>query len=87
MDNSLASENAIKLDSKLVMAWGNKGHALAGLGRTDEAIHMTCFDMPLQSPRDRISWILNSHGGSIELGRLRGETGIRYAILTPMIPC
>ena len=38
-----------------------------------------------QSPRDRILWILNSHGGSIELGKLRGETGIRYVILTPII--
>jgi hypothetical protein len=38
-----------------------------------------------QSPRDRILWILNNHDGSIELGRLRGETGIRYAILTPAI--
>jgi hypothetical protein len=38
-----------------------------------------------QSPRDRILWILNSHGGSIELGKLRGKTGIRYAILTPAI--
>ena len=38
-----------------------------------------------QSPRDRILWILNSHGGSMELGKLRDETGIRYAILTPAI--
>jgi hypothetical protein len=38
-----------------------------------------------QSPRDRILWILNSHDGSMELGRLRGETGMRYAILTPAI--
>ena len=38
-----------------------------------------------QSPRDRILWILNSHDGSMELGRLRDETGMRYAILTPAI--
>ena len=38
-----------------------------------------------QSPRDRILWILNSHDGSMKLGRLRGETGMRYAILTPAI--
>ena len=38
-----------------------------------------------QSPRDRILWILNSHDGRMELGRLRGETGMRYAILTPAI--
>jgi hypothetical protein len=38
-----------------------------------------------QSPRDRILWILNSHGESMELGNLRGKTGMRYAILTPAI--
>ena len=38
-----------------------------------------------QSPRDRILWILNNHDGSMELGRLRGDTGMRYAILTPAI--
>ena len=38
-----------------------------------------------QSPRDRILWILNSHGGSMTLGKLRGGTGMRYAVLTPAI--
>ena len=36
-----------------------------------------------QSTRDRILYLLNNHGGSMTLGNLRGETGTRYAILTP----
>jgi hypothetical protein len=38
-----------------------------------------------QSPRDRILWILNSHAGRMTLGRLRGETGMRYAIINPVL--
>jgi len=41
--------------------------------------------MPPQSSRDRILWILTNSGGSMVLGKLRGETGMRYAILTPAI--
>ena len=43
---------------------------------------MTSFS---QSPRDRILWILASNGGSMERSRLRERTGMRYALLNPIL--
>jgi DNA-binding HxlR family transcriptional regulator len=39
----------------------------------------------MQSPRDRILWILTNHGGRMERSRLRRCVGIRYAILDPAL--
>jgi hypothetical protein len=38
-----------------------------------------------QSPRDRVMWILSEHGGEMERGRLRAATGMRYALLDPIL--
>jgi len=38
-----------------------------------------------QSPRDRILWILAHHGGKMERSRLRARTGMRYALLNPLL--
>jgi len=38
-----------------------------------------------QSPRDRILWILANHGGKMERSRLRACTGMRYALLNPIL--
>ena len=38
-----------------------------------------------QSPRDRILWILASNGGKMERSRLRARTGMRYALLNPIL--
>jgi len=40
---------------------------------------------PSQSPRDRILWILTEHGGQMERDRLRAATGMRYALLDPIL--
>jgi hypothetical protein len=38
-----------------------------------------------QSPRDRVMWILSEHDGQMERSRLRAATGMRYALLDPII--
>jgi hypothetical protein len=38
-----------------------------------------------QSPRDRILWILSEHGGQMERSKLRRDTGMRYALLDPIL--
>jgi hypothetical protein len=38
-----------------------------------------------QSPRDRILWILANNGGKMERSRLRACTGMRYALLNPIL--
>ena len=38
-----------------------------------------------QSPRDRILWILADNGGKMERSRLRARTGMRYALLNPIL--
>jgi hypothetical protein len=38
-----------------------------------------------QSPRDRVLWILTEHGGQMERSRLRRHTGMRYALLNPIL--
>ena len=43
---------------------------------------MTSFS---QSPRDRILWILANSGGKMERSRLRARTGMRYALLNPIL--
>jgi hypothetical protein len=42
-------------------------------------------DHSSQSPRDRVLWILSEHGGEMERSRLRRHTGMRYALLDPII--
>jgi len=43
---------------------------------------MTSFS---HSPRDRILWILANNGGKMERSRLRADTGMRYALLIPIL--
>jgi hypothetical protein len=38
-----------------------------------------------QSPRDRVLWILSEHGGQMERSSLRRHTGMRYALLDPIL--
>jgi predicted transcriptional regulator len=38
-----------------------------------------------QSPHDRILWILANNGGKMERSRLRAATGMRYAMLIPIL--
>jgi predicted transcriptional regulator len=38
-----------------------------------------------QSPRDRVLWILAAHGGKMERSRLKRCTGMRYALLNPIL--
>jgi hypothetical protein len=38
-----------------------------------------------QSPRDRVLWILSEHGGQMKRNRLRAHTGMRYALLDPIL--
>ena len=38
-----------------------------------------------QYPRDRIPWILANNGGKMERSRLRARTGMRYALLNPIL--
>jgi predicted transcriptional regulator len=38
-----------------------------------------------QSPRDHILWILTNNGGKMERSRLRAHTGMRYALLNPIL--
>jgi hypothetical protein len=38
-----------------------------------------------QSPRDHILWILANNGGKMERSRLRAATGMRYALLNPIL--
>ena len=38
-----------------------------------------------QSPRNRILWILANSGGTMERSRLRVSTGMRYALLNPIL--
>ena len=38
-----------------------------------------------QFPRDRILWILTNNGGKMERSRLRARTGMRYALLNPIL--
>jgi predicted transcriptional regulator len=38
-----------------------------------------------QSPRDRVMWILVNNGGKMERSRLRTSTGMRYALLNPIL--
>jgi hypothetical protein len=40
---------------------------------------------PSQSPYDRILWILSEHGGQLERSILRRYTGMRYALLDPIL--
>jgi len=42
-------------------------------------------DPSLQSPRDRILWILTNNGSKMERSRLRAATVIRYAVLTTIL--
>jgi hypothetical protein len=43
---------------------------------------MTSFSHSL---RDRILWVLANNGGKIERSRLRAATGMRYALLNPVV--
>jgi hypothetical protein len=43
---------------------------------------MTSFS---HSPRDRILWTLANNGGKMERSRLRARTGMRYAVLNPIL--
>jgi hypothetical protein len=43
---------------------------------------MTCLS---QSPRDRVLWMLANNGGTMERSRLRAATGMRYALLNPIL--
>jgi len=45
-------------------------------------LEMTSFS---HSPRDRILWILANNGGKMERSRLRAATGMRYALLNPIL--
>jgi hypothetical protein len=38
-----------------------------------------------QASRDRILWILCNHGRKMERSRLRRHTGMRYAIMDPIL--
>ncbi len=38
-----------------------------------------------QSPRNRILWILANNDGKMERSRLRASTGMRYALLNPIL--
>jgi predicted transcriptional regulator len=38
-----------------------------------------------QSPRDHIQWILAGNGGKMELRRLRRASGLRMALLNPIL--
>jgi hypothetical protein len=38
-----------------------------------------------QSPRARILWLLANHGSMMERSRLRARTGMRYALLNPIL--
>ena len=38
-----------------------------------------------QSPRDRILWILASNGGKMDRSRLRARTGMKFALLNPIL--
>jgi DNA-binding HxlR family transcriptional regulator len=38
-----------------------------------------------QEPRDRILWILANNGGKMERSKLRAITGMRYAMLIPIL--
>jgi predicted transcriptional regulator len=38
-----------------------------------------------QSQRDRILWTLANNGGRMERSRLRASTGMRYALLNPIL--
>ena len=38
-----------------------------------------------QSLRDRILWILVNNGSKMERSRLRASTGMRYALLKPIL--
>jgi hypothetical protein len=38
-----------------------------------------------QSPRDRVLWILTEHSGQMGRSRLRADTGMRYALLDPIL--
>jgi len=38
-----------------------------------------------QSPRNRILWILANNGERMERSRLRVSTGMRYALLNPIL--
>ena len=57
------------------------GMVRIGIGRGG-ILEMTSFS---QSPRDRILWILANNGGKMERSRLRAATGIRYALLNPIL--
>jgi predicted transcriptional regulator len=37
------------------------------------------------SPRYRILWILTNNGGKVDRSRLRAATGMRYALLNPIL--
>ena len=37
------------------------------------------------SPRNRILWILADNGGKMERSRLRSSTGMRYALMNPIL--
>ena len=39
----------------------------------------------VQSPFDRILWILANNGGRMERSRLRASTGMRYELLNPIL--
>jgi hypothetical protein len=43
---------------------------------------MTSFS---PSPRDRVLWTLANNGGKIERSRFRAATGMRYAMLNPIL--
>ena len=60
MDNSLASEKAIKLDPKLVMAWSNKAAFLNELGRNEEALQASGKAIELD-PNDAMAWNDKGH--------------------------
>ena len=38
-----------------------------------------------RSPRDRILWTLDAHGGKMERSRLRRCMGVEYAALNPIL--
>jgi hypothetical protein len=56
-------------------------------GRSQEERLVAIMEMtgPFQSPSDRFLWILAHHGGKMKRGRLRAATGMRYAMLIPIL--
>jgi len=67
MDSCMDYSEVLKINPQFVLAWYNKGNALASLGRNDEAIK--AFDRAIElNPKLAITWVDKSCALS-ELGR------------------